>query len=160
MGDLGQNKQQGERQEQQIVVFDLAGEAYGVDINAVLEIIRMEEITAVPETADVCLAGVCQGASESPLLSVDAVSPQAVGSGRQTLTIRGRGFEPGATLSFHKGQGRAPRVRSLRFLDGQTLEADVEVSRKGPKRSRFWDVVVILSDGTQGRLRDGLRVDP
>jgi hypothetical protein len=111
-------------------------------------------------TGDVCLAGVCRGASEAPLLSVDSVSPQATGSGRRALTIRGRGFEPGATLSFHNGQGPPPRVRSLRFLDGQTLEADVEVSRRGPKRSRFWDVVVILSDGTEARLRDGLQVDP
>ena len=52
MGEKGQTQQQSESQEQQIVVFDLAGEAYGVDINAVLEIIRMEEITAVPETAN------------------------------------------------------------------------------------------------------------
>ncbi len=52
MGEKGQTQQQSESQEQQIVVFDLAGEAYGVDINAVLEIIRMEEITGVPETAN------------------------------------------------------------------------------------------------------------
>ena len=104
-----------------------------------------------------CVAGVCQSA-KAPLLSVDALSPQAVVAGRQILTIRGLGFEPGATLRFEDGQGRAPRVRSLRFLDGWTLEADVEVSGKGPKRSRFWDVVVILPDETQARLRDpGLR---
>lgn len=40
---------QGERQ---LVVFDLARESYGVDIGAVREIIRMQEITRVPRTPD------------------------------------------------------------------------------------------------------------
>ena len=34
--------------EEQLVVFDLADEAYGVDIGAVREIIRMQDITKVP----------------------------------------------------------------------------------------------------------------
>ena len=34
--------------EKQLVVFDLATEAYGVDIGAVREIIRMQDITKVP----------------------------------------------------------------------------------------------------------------
>lgn len=38
--------------EQQLVVFDLATESYGVDIGAVREIIRMQEITNVPRTPD------------------------------------------------------------------------------------------------------------
>ena len=38
--------------EKQLVVFDLAEEAYGVDIGSVREIIRMQEITAVPRTPD------------------------------------------------------------------------------------------------------------
>ncbi len=39
-------------EEMQLVVFDLAGEAYGVDIGSVREIIRMQEITAVPRAPD------------------------------------------------------------------------------------------------------------
>jgi purine-binding chemotaxis protein CheW len=35
--------------ERQLVVFDLAGEAYGVNIGTVREIIRMQQITHVPE---------------------------------------------------------------------------------------------------------------
>lgn len=35
--------------EQQIVVFDLAGETYGADINAVREIVRMQAITSIPQ---------------------------------------------------------------------------------------------------------------
>ncbi|MEG6521239.1 chemotaxis protein CheW [Desulfotomaculum sp. 1211_IL3151] len=35
-------------QEEQTVVFQLMGQVYGVDINAVFEIIRMESITKIP----------------------------------------------------------------------------------------------------------------
>ena len=38
--------------EKQLVVFDLAEEAYGVDISSVLEIIRMQDITQVPRTPE------------------------------------------------------------------------------------------------------------
>ena len=36
-------------EEMQLVIFDLAGEAYGLAIQAVLEIIRMQEITTIPQ---------------------------------------------------------------------------------------------------------------
>ena len=39
-----------QQDEQQLVVFDLASESYGVDIGAVREIIRLQEITMVPRT--------------------------------------------------------------------------------------------------------------
>ena len=38
--------------EQQLVSFDLATESYGVDIGAVREIIRLQEITNVPRTPE------------------------------------------------------------------------------------------------------------
>ncbi|MCH7511247.1 MAG: chemotaxis protein CheW [Chloroflexi bacterium] len=38
--------------ERQLVVFDLANERYGVDIGTVREIIRMQEITHVPNSPD------------------------------------------------------------------------------------------------------------
>ena len=38
--------------EQQLVVFDLASEGYGVDIGVVREIIRLQDITKVPRTPD------------------------------------------------------------------------------------------------------------
>lgn len=43
------NKQTIEGEEQQLVIFDLADENYGVDINIVREIIRMQDITSVPK---------------------------------------------------------------------------------------------------------------
>ena len=38
--------------EQQLVMFDLAHEAYGVDIGTVREIIRMQDVTSVPHRPD------------------------------------------------------------------------------------------------------------
>jgi len=38
--------------EQQLVVFELANEHYGVDISAVESIIKMQQITAVPQAPD------------------------------------------------------------------------------------------------------------
>ena len=40
------------RAEQQLVVFDLAQEAYGVDIGTVRELIRMQDVTSVPHRPD------------------------------------------------------------------------------------------------------------
>jgi|TARA_Y100000310_G_scaffold143377_1_gene142736 purine-binding chemotaxis protein CheW len=42
------NTIEAERTEEQLVVFDLAAEAFGVDIGSVREIIRMQDITRVP----------------------------------------------------------------------------------------------------------------
>jgi purine-binding chemotaxis protein CheW len=42
----------GSLEERQLVVFDLNEEAYGVDISAVREIIRMQEITRVPRAPE------------------------------------------------------------------------------------------------------------
>jgi purine-binding chemotaxis protein CheW len=38
--------------EQQLVVFDLGTESFGVDISTVREIIRMQEVTAMPNTPE------------------------------------------------------------------------------------------------------------
>lgn len=43
------NKQSIEGEEQQLVIFALSDEDYGVDINIVQEIIRMQDITSVPK---------------------------------------------------------------------------------------------------------------
>lgn len=48
--DVKQKEQQ--PSEQQLVLFDLANEAYGMDIGVVLEIIRMQQITRVPSTPE------------------------------------------------------------------------------------------------------------
>ncbi|MGI6552553.1 MAG: chemotaxis protein CheW [Clostridia bacterium] len=42
----------GAEAEEQLVVFQLAGETYGIEISAVHEIIRLQSITKVPRTPD------------------------------------------------------------------------------------------------------------
>ena len=49
MAEAIATKDQASSAEQQIVVFDLAGETYGADIHAVREIVRMQEITSIPQ---------------------------------------------------------------------------------------------------------------
>lgn len=39
-------------EQEQLIVFELAGESYGVDIGAVNTIIRMQEITEIPRSPD------------------------------------------------------------------------------------------------------------
>ena len=41
-----------QQDERQLVIFDLSTESYGVDIGAVREIIRLQEITRVPRTPE------------------------------------------------------------------------------------------------------------
>lgn len=109
---------------------------------------------------DACVAGICRGAAREAALAVTGIAPNVVASGSVDVEIRGYGFVNGASLRFENGAGPAPRVRSLRVIDAQTLVARIAVSRKGPKRSRHWDVVVSLRDGTTARLENALRVDP
>ena len=44
--------EQGGEAERQLVVFDLADEVYGVEINTVREIIRMQAVTSVPDAPE------------------------------------------------------------------------------------------------------------
>ena len=46
---MAAERETSQSEEMQLVIFDLAGEAYGVVIQAVLEIIRMQEITTIPQ---------------------------------------------------------------------------------------------------------------
>jgi purine-binding chemotaxis protein CheW len=49
---MDKDKQQGKVGEEQLVVFTLANETYGIAISTVNEIIRMQDITEVPRTPD------------------------------------------------------------------------------------------------------------
>lgn len=110
---------------------------------------------------DQCVQGVCEGipaASEPPLV-VEGIDPAVVSPGRQTLMVYGQGFVLGSSLSFINGAGPAPRVMSLRLVDARTLEARVDVSPKGPRRSRVFDALVTSPDGSQALLPGALRID-
>lgn len=121
---------------------------------------------------DVCIAGVCEGTippeappedppgDPLPALAVSDVVPGSVSPGEVTFEIRGEGFAEGATLRFENGAGPAPRIHWLQLVDSHTLLARTLVRAQGPKRARFWDVVVRLPDGRSARLVEALRVDP
>ncbi len=107
---------------------------------------------------DRCVAGACLGTVAT--LAIQELVPNTVSPGTFDFQIRGFGFSRAAALGFESGEGSAPRVRSLQFVDSQTLLARVEVRAKRPARTRYWDVVVWLPDGSAARLVRGLRVDP
>jgi len=111
---------------------------------------------------DVCLAGVCEGivTGPAPALAVDALVPAAVAPGLVAIEVHGAGFVPGAFLSFQNGAGKAPRVQALELVDDGLLVATVEVYANGPRRSRYFDVLIELPDGTRAWLAEGLRIDP
>ncbi len=110
---------------------------------------------------DACLGGTCQGdpTNSEPALTVEALDPAVVSAGRATITVYGRGFVPGVSLSFRNGDGRPPSVRYLTLVDAGTLRASLYVSRKRPRGSSFWDVYVRLPDGREASLPGGLRID-
>ncbi len=110
---------------------------------------------------DQCVQGVCEGtpATSEPPLVVEGIDPAVVFPGRQTLRVYGQGFVPGSSLSFINGAGPAPRVTSLRLVDARTLEARVDVSRKGSRRARVFDALVTTPDGSQALLRGALRIE-
>jgi hypothetical protein len=108
---------------------------------------------------DRCLSGVCQS-GDAAGFAVHSVAPDAVSPGRHTIEIRGTGFEVGMVLDFENGKGQRPRVASLELVDATTLEARIDVSRKGPKRDRLWDVVLTGPDGVRASLSRALRVTP
>jgi hypothetical protein len=112
--------------------------------------------------AGVCVAGSCEATTSGAGagLGLASIWPEAVSPGRRTIEVYGSGFTPGAVLTFENGQGRSPRVRAL-WLEGEDrLRAEVDVSGKGPRRARLFDVRVTLPDGRTVRLHEGLRIDP
>ena len=76
------------------------------------------------------------------------------------VSVSGDGFQPGASLSFVNGAGPAPRVSNVVVHDGTLLTARVRIKRGGPRKTRYWDVVVSNPDGTTDVLTGGLTVDP
>ena len=56
---MDKDKRQAKVGEEQLVVFTLANETYGVAISAVNEIIRMQDITEVPRTPELEGSSTC-----------------------------------------------------------------------------------------------------
>jgi len=98
----------------------------------------------------------------SASLSVSSISPSSMKRGTSvTVVVTGTGFAPGASLAFQNGEGAQPVAGSVSVAaDGTSLTATVRVGTSGPKRNRYWDVVVTNPNGQSSRLSRGLTVTP
>jgi hypothetical protein len=83
----------------------------------------------------------------TPTLTVTSFTPTSLAAGRSTtMTIRGTGFQPGATVTFINGRGSAPTASNVSVsADGQTITATVSVSRG--TRNGSWNVQVRNPNG-------------
>ena len=97
----------------------------------------------------------------APPPTVSSVTPNTMQRGTTiNVAIVGKGFSAGAAISFASGNGRAPSVSNIVFVDSDTLTADVTAKSGGPSRAVKWDVVVTNPDGQSGRLSAGFTVTP
>lgn len=91
--------------------------------------------------------------------SVSAVDPaSARASISVQVTVTGAGFVQGARLELRNGDGAAPTLTSVAFVDAGAMTATVTVPKGGKSGSYPWDVVVTNPDGTSGVLDNGFTV--
>jgi len=92
-------------------------------------------------------------------LTVTAISPNSVQAGSSVnANITGTGFVPGARLTFEQGQGSTPVASAVTVLDAGRMTATVTAGSGGPRKPRYWNVVVTNPDGTRGVLTQGFVV--
>ncbi|HSB15881.1 MAG TPA: right-handed parallel beta-helix repeat-containing protein [Bryobacteraceae bacterium] len=98
------------------------------------------------------------GPTPAPL-SVTSIMPASMRVGTSVnITISGTGFEPGLQVSLAGGQGSTPTVSRVTVVSSTTVTATVSVGTAGPKRTRYWDVVVVNPGGEKATLPRGFTV--
>jgi hypothetical protein len=112
-----------------------------------------DNATGSPQTVGLTGTGVLS----SPVVNSIAPSTLLMGT-TATLTITGSNFAPGASLSFTNGLSSAPSVNSVTVVSTTSIQASVTAPSNGPKRDRFWDVVVTNPDGNSGTLPGGFTI--
>ena len=90
-------------------------------------------------------------------LSVTSISPDIM-QAQSTIsaTITGTGFSNGSVLDLINGGGPL-KIRDVVVIDSTTITATIESKLAGPKRNRFWDVI-ITDGGITAVLPDALTV--
>jgi hypothetical protein len=90
-------------------------------------------------------------------LSVTSISPDIM-QAQSTIsaTITGTGFSNGSMLDLINGGGPI-KIRDVVVVDSTTITATIESKLAGPKRNRFWDVIV-TDGGITAVLQDALTV--
>jgi hypothetical protein len=79
--------------------------------------------------------------------------------GHATLTIKGSGFQAGATLNFEGLDEEAPQVESSLVVDSNTMQAQVR-DTDDDKDKDVWNLRVTNPDGASALLTGALTVAP
>ena len=97
--------------ERQLVVFDRAGEVYGVEIESVREIIRMQEVTYVPDAPDFVEGVINLRVRSGRAPAATSWRRRIAGRGPAVAGGMGRCCSPGAAarIRYALGAGGAPR---------------------------------------------------
>jgi len=74
------------------------------------------------------------------------------------VTVRGSGFQGGATLLLEGGQGPPATITDVTVVDESALTARLAIPTGGPKFDRLWTVRVTNPDGGAGLLSNGFTV--
>jgi PKD repeat protein len=94
-------------------------------------------------------------------VSVTSINANTMQAGTTiNVTITGSSFAGGASVSFENGQGPAPEVSNILFVDDTTLTADITAKSGGPPRDHVWDVRVTNPNGSTAVLAGGFTVVP
>ena len=85
-------------------------------------------------------------------VSVTGIVPNVLSqyAGVTTVAIIGTSFAEGASVTFANGAGHVPRVRNVRHDSSTQLTVEISIRSGGPRKNRFWDVLVSNPDGTTG----------
>jgi len=131
--------------EEQVVVFDLAGESYGIDIGHVQEIIRLPAITTVPR-APACVEGVVNLRGRViPVINLRArfgLPEGERGRAARIVVLEAGGQTVGALVDAVSEVLRIPR--DAIEPPGATLQGREPAHRRGLAKLR--DRLVILVD--------------
>ena len=92
--------------------------------------------------------------SESP-----PISPADLPAG-VAVTITGTGFTASSVVTFQNGTGPTPSASSVTLIDAQKLTAIISGSSGGPKKARYWDVVVTIAGGVNAACAGCLTISP
>ncbi|MGE5072073.1 MAG: right-handed parallel beta-helix repeat-containing protein, partial [Anaerolineae bacterium] len=99
------------------------------------------------------------GAGRPPLSITSSVPGSVHPGGHATLTIKGSGFQAGATLNFEGLDEEAPQVESSLVVDSNTMQAQVR-DTDDDKDKDVWNLRVTNPDGASALLTGALTVAP
>jgi purine-binding chemotaxis protein CheW len=149
----------GGKSEEQIVVFNLHNQAYGVNIASVLEIIRVETVTRVPGTPPFIEGIINLRGKVVPVMDLGkrfGLSPVEVSNSTRVIIVEAGGVSMGITVDSVsevlrvQGTGIEP-VPSI--ISGVSVEAFRGIALVGEKMITLLDMDKLLFDKEKEELR-------